>query len=265
MPASTPTDQTTLTPTQAIRQFSQGEVGRNRLFQALVRHDNWLLPLQKTEDGPAVRSFRGEEGRPFFVLFTGREALNKSLEAQGQQAVGEEVHELRGLELFTGPSFSDVYDWVLIDPDGPAAIKLPKAQFAELREWASMYKLDEAILALQNGHESQKAIATLMQHQPWIVVASGPEKRLALVPDGEQRKIGAVFSSFNAADRYVQALSEHLPEGVKLQPVILTADKLFAELSRLDIMGAVVNCFGPTPGRAFSKAFIDEVAVETGG
>ena len=256
---SNSTTTTVLNPSDAIAAFGQGEVGRNRLFEAFAKHENWLLPLQQTPDGPAARSFRGEDGALFTVLFSSRQALERSRESQGQQAVGEEIHEIRGLDLFANHQLLETYAWLLIDPDGPAALKLVEEQFPEAREWAGMYKVDNAIDEILRDVDVDANLDILHTHTPWIVIASGPDKRLALVPDAEQRKLGAVFTSFNAADRYVQALSQHLDDGVKLQPVILPADKLFTELSRLDIMGAVVNCFGPTPGRAFSKAFVDSV------
>jgi hypothetical protein len=251
---------------EVLASWKEGSVDLSTLLRALVSYMAWAIPVSseaakkslETNSAPDIL-FSEYQGRRRLLVFTDSEAFGVYL---GKASGNDEVRltiTFDGKRVFS-PAFGE-FDAYFIDPNSPHGIVLTREEIAAAATFGDAVAVETSLSILRAGTaRDEEHVRSLTKH-----IAAYPKYQLALqkvndrfalamAPDDSGRKLAAVFTHDDAADRYRIAAHQ---AGVEAQTTSLDGTMLFEQLRRMSLDGVAFNCMGPIAPVAFSLAIVD--------
>ncbi len=250
---------TALAPRVAIERWKRGELAPALLTRCLLAHASWSVPVSEDAvgemlaDGPARLSLsRDDRGVARLLTFSDDEASRAYAAAVGD-AEERFFLTVRGTWLFA-LELPDV-DGVVVDPTTPHEVSYSREQLAGMRAVAAALEVEAALAALRAGTGVEGL--PLVRGYPGYILGvrrTGDSLQLAAAPDDEGRVWAAAFTADDAYRAFESAAAE-AGQAEGLEPLPMTGEQLFTQLTRLTLDGVVFNCAGPPALVAFTPKF----------
>ena len=235
-------------PRQGIELFLERKLTGHQLLRCLASYERWVVPADFGNGQPSFLEF-GSDGFTHFYMFSDVIAFEQAFNSEGS-AIGEHYLELTGDSVWL--SFNDSVDDVNINPYSEHPIHYKKDQFATLRRWGRIIRVErvlENVLTKNTGYE------ILREFDSYQIVTRTDQfgHNLMMAPDSKGRKLAALFTAEDALGAYLEEMQEN---GWRdLEPLMMSGNRMFDLLLKSPLDGFVFNCCGPVPARAFALAF----------
>ena len=250
---------------ESIAAWRDKKISGTALMRILVSHPAWMLPMSESavaetlQTGAASRFQynRDDLGLNRLLIFSDPDTFAAYCKRGGQD-IEQHFLTTNGSWLFSLPL--EGIDRIWIDPLNEGDIFYTKEQFEQLRGMAASLDVEAALAGLRHGTAPDDALGKVKNFPSyWVPVGIRDDTmRLMLAPDGEGRKLAAVFTSEDTLAALLPELRQAAaPEQVVAR--IFAGAALFQILQSMPIAGIVFNCKGPVEPIAFAKAFADVV------
>ena len=232
---------------ESIKQHLSGTLDGTELLRRFIQWPTWSIPSTLGNEGPAPTFAATKEGN-WLNLFTDSQAKD-----QFESATGQEVPftlEMSGHFVFS--QLNDDLAGININPNTTRGLHYLADQIPTLVRMAEGLILDEI---LHGKMELPDAFDRFKRFSSYLVPTRMIEDRrqMMLAPDDKGRKLGAVFTTTDAADAFIKDVEQSL----EFTPSMRTFDgaTLFDALSQMPLDGIVFNCKGPGTPRAVAIQF----------
>jgi hypothetical protein len=238
----------TFEPRAAIAQFLARKMTGTQLLRGFATYRGWLVPARLAGMEPTYLNFQLGADSHFF-LFTDHDAYMECRERVGVDVIGEFfIGNLFGHSAFSkiGPDVSIVN----INPHCEHELHYKRDQIPRLRAWADILRAERALetVAVKNaGFDILKAF-------PGYYFIMEERQYLTLAPDGQGRRLAAVFTADDALETFLERNGKP-----SMTPVPIDGARLFPALRKMPLDGMVFNCSGPVRPSVFPLSFADEV------
>lgn len=250
----------------AITAWQEKQIGGTQLLRRLASFDAWRVPVSEgaaaemlsTNAATRLMYSRDAAGVGRLYLFSDAAAWETFTRAGNGPAAGQHFLTTTGSWVFRLPL--DQVDFVEIDPGSPWHINYSREQFPRLRALAEAVEIERTLLALRRGEAAAGAAVQVRDYAHYLlaVVNQGGQTALALAPDSRGRALAAIFTAADNFDAFADE-RQPTPEEGQLLSLELAGERLFQQLSGMQLDGLVFNCCGPAPAVAFAPAFAEVV------
>jgi hypothetical protein len=239
-----------MTPRQAIAAHREGEISGTALARLLAQFNAWKVPASLAEGKARLAFTTSDEGTWMHVC---------SDDASYAQFCEKTAWEGSYLDLPGTSVFAAIPPdcaGLNVDPHGDHAIHYQGEQLQTLRDLAAAIEVERILY----GVDVPDPFRRLLAYPNYRVVLRATDEgktQLLLAPDGRQRLLAPVFTAQDTLDTFLT----RSVDGTGIIPIVSTLDgrSLFTMLSKMRLHGIVFNCNGPTPPKALSAQFAQEV------
>ena len=236
--------------TQMVEQRLDGDV----FLRSLMHHDAWLVSGQLVDGAPALGVMSTERGR-ILEVYSDEEALASMERTHGTEFTAS-ILRLEGHALFARVDEMQI-DRINLNPGSEPKLSYRDAeQMALLAAWARQARVELALLEPARVDDPANALATYYNYH-LVYQRQGEGSSIVLAPDTEGRSLGAIFSSWGAADAFCRAMQAEASGA--LEVVRITASELFPMMQRMRVQGLVFNPWTSIPARALRADILDEL------
>ena len=231
----------------SIKEHLAGTLDGTALLRQFIQWPTWSMPSALGEEGPSPVVATTEDG-DWLNLFTDGAARSEYEANTGHQVPF--TLEMSGYFVFS--QLNESLTGININPFTDRAIHYLAHQIPNIVQMADGLILDEI---LHGKMELPDAFDRFKRFDAYYVPTRMVDGRrqMMLAPDDKGRKLGAIFTTKDAADAFEDDVAQSL--GFTPSMRIFDGTTLFDALSQMPLDGIVFNCKGPGTPRAVAIQF----------
>lgn len=240
---------------EAIAGSRDGHVDGDTLLRSLALHASWLVPGRQTAEGMALGVIEKPGGGRILEVYSNREHLLQLEKQQGAELTSSIV-ELNGFEWMRQLEALEV-ERVNINQGSPETIHYKSHQIPLLIAWGALGRVEAALYFPDRVQDHMDALTSYVDYA--VVVMDDEEGgALMLAPDPQGRRLGAIFTTFAAANDFANTMATETD--VELSPVVMEPAKWVPMFQRLELDGIVFNAWSSLPTVAVNSGILGPLA-----
>jgi hypothetical protein len=242
---------------EAIVGTRDGDVDGDTLLRSLALHDEWLVPGRSTDNGGIqLGVITKDGGGRILEAFSSREALLHLENKEGDEFTSSVV-ELNGFQWMEQVKELNI-DRLNLNPGSDESVYYKREQLEVIEAWGRLGRAESALYYPERVPDHLGALAGYEDYAVVIYGESEEDGGIMLAPDSKERRLGAIFTTFSAANDFVNTLEDDF--GEPMRPVKMAPKQWVPLFQRLDVDGLVFNAWSSMPAIAVNKGILEPLA-----